>query len=169
MAGKFGRISASLLSRKESSPMNFGKAIAVFAVGLILSIVVIGRSFQTMGTPGPVLVFVGPEQYSAGGKNWTRYMYQVENFAAYPNELFAAAPALPPCGANTNASRTWVDFYDSRGKRLNGFCALKSADDLNKIWFSVETDVVPPSWVYIELTDRQTNTKYKSGLADTVQ
>jgi len=27
--------------------------------------------------------------------------------------------------------------------------------------------VVPPSWVYIELNDRQTNTKYKSNLAET--
>ena len=26
---------------------------------------------------------------------------------------------------------------------------------------------IPPSWVYIELNDRQTNTKYKSNLADT--
>jgi len=26
---------------------------------------------------------------------------------------------------------------------------------------------VPPSYVYIEMNDRQTNTKYKSNLADT--
>ncbi|MDQ1557256.1 MAG: hypothetical protein QOD32_316, partial [Pyrinomonadaceae bacterium] len=26
-----------------------------------------------------------------------------------------------------------------------------------------------PSWVYIELTDRKTNTKYKSSLAETTQ
>jgi hypothetical protein len=26
---------------------------------------------------------------------------------------------------------------------------------------------VPPSWVYIEMKDRKTNTKYKSNLAET--
>jgi hypothetical protein len=35
------------------------------------------------------------------------------------------------------------------------------------IWFALEEGVVPPSWVYIEMTDRQTGTKYKSNLADT--
>ena len=27
--------------------------------------------------------------------------------------------------------------------------------------------MVPPSYIYIEMNDRQTNTKYKSNLADT--
>ncbi len=77
------------------------------------------------------------------------------------------SPALPPCGANTKAARTWVDLYDQSGKRLNGFCALGKPADLNGIWFALETGAVPPSWVYIEMNDRKTNTKYKSNLADT--
>ncbi len=125
-------------------------------------------SMQT-ALPNPVLVFIGRESYETGGKSFTRYRYAVENFQAYPNELFAAAPKLPPCGANTNASRTWVDLYSQNGKRLNGFCALGSPADLGKLWFALETDVIPPSWIYIELTDRQTGTKYKSQLADTVE
>ena len=40
-------------------------------------------------------------------------------------------------------------------------------DDLSKLWFALGEDIIPPSWVYIELNDRQTNTKYKSNLADT--
>jgi hypothetical protein len=91
----------------------------------------------------------------------------VENFNAYPNEMFAAAPDLPPCGKNTKSARTWVDIYDQSGKRLNGFCALGKSADLNQIWFALESDVIPPSWVYIELNDRKTNTKYKSNLAET--
>jgi len=117
--------------------------------------------------PNPVLVFVGPEYYQTGGKSFIRYRYNVDNFSAYPSELFAAAPNLPPCGANTKASRTWVDIYDQNGKRLYGFCALGSPSDLNKIWFALEENAIPPSWVYIELTDRQTGTKYKSSLAET--
>ena len=89
------------------------------------------------------------------------------NFDSYPNELFAASPSLPPCGKNTKASRTWIDLYDQNGKRLNGFCAIDKPDGLNSIWFALDADVVPPSWIYIEMNDRQTNTKYKSNLAET--
>jgi hypothetical protein len=107
------------------------------------------------------------QPYTANGKNWIRYRYDVLNKDAYPAAMFAAAPSLPPCGSNTNASRTWVDFFDSTGKRLYGFCALSKPADLGKIWFALEEGVIPPSYVYIELNDRQTNTKYKSNLADT--
>ena len=117
--------------------------------------------------PNPVLYLTGTELYQAGGKNFIRYKYAVENSAAYPDAMFAAAPSLPPCGNNTNSSRTWVDFYDQSGKRLYGFCALGKAAGLNQIWFALEEGVVPPSYVYIEMNDRSTNTKYKSNLADT--
>src|SRR5213080_1408467 len=117
--------------------------------------------------PNPVLYLMGLESFQTGGKTFIRYKYDVLNRADFPAELFAAAPALPPCGANTKASRTWVDFFDSRGKRLYGFCALGKPADLTGIWFALEEGVVPPSYVYIEMTDRQTNTKYKSNLADT--
>jgi hypothetical protein len=120
-------------------------------------------------TPNPVLYFLEQQVFQVSGKEWIRYRYDVLNKTDYPAELFAAAPALPPCGLNTKASRTWVDFYDQRGKRLYGFCALGKPDDLGQIWFAMETNVIPPSYVYIELTDRQTNTRYKSNLAETTQ
>jgi len=96
-----------------------------------------------------------------------RYRYDVFNKDQYPDELFAPSPELPPCGTNTKAARTWVDLYDQSGKRLNGFCALGKSADLNGIWFGLESGVIPPSYIYIELNDRKTNTKYKSNLADT--
>ena len=117
--------------------------------------------------PNPVLYMTSTEAYSAGGKNYIRYQYDVLNKADYPDALFAPAPALPPCGANTNSSRTWVDIFDQRGKRIYGFCALGKASNLGGIWFAMEEGVIPPSYVYIEMNDRQTNTKYKSNLADT--
>ena len=119
--------------------------------------------------PNPVLIFIAPEHTVVGGKEMTRYTYDVFNKDAYPADLFAAAPNLPPCGTNTKAARTWVDVYAQNGKRLNGFCALGKPSDLGRIWFALERDTLPPSWVYIELTDRQTNTKYKSNLAETTQ
>jgi hypothetical protein len=121
----------------------------------------------TSPTPVPVLYLKSEEHFTAGGKNWVRHQYGVLNSAAYPAALFAAAPNLPPCGTNTKAARAWVDFFDQSGKRLQGFCALGKPADLDEIWFATEEGVVPPSWVYIEINDRQTNTKYKSNLADT--
>jgi hypothetical protein len=118
--------------------------------------------------PKPILYLTGTEAYTAGGKNWIRLRYDVLNKADYPADMFAAAPKLPPCGLNTNASRTWVDFFDAAGHRIYGFCALSKPADLGKIWFAYEEGTIPPSYVYIELNDRQTNTKYKSNLADTV-
>ena len=117
--------------------------------------------------PNPVLYLTGLEYYTAGGKSWVRHRYDVLNKDQYPAAMFAAAPGLPPCGSNTNSSRSWVDFFDSRGKRLYGFCALGKLADLGSIWFATEVGTVPPSYVYIEINDRQTGTKYRSNLADT--
>ncbi|PYS69890.1 MAG: hypothetical protein DMF69_15455 [Acidobacteria bacterium] len=60
-----------------------------------------------------------------------------------------------------------MDIFTDNGKRLNGFCALGNTKSLNRLWFALDSTEVPPSWIYIEMTDRQTNTKYKSNLAET--
>jgi hypothetical protein len=143
---------------------------AAFVASLIVMAFAAGSvSTASAPLPNPVLVFRGAEYFAANGKQWTRYKFGVDNLAQYPNDLFAAAPDLPPCGNNTKSSRSWVDIYDQRGKRLYGFCALANSAGLDQIWFALESDVVPPSWVYIEINDRKTNTKYKSNLAETTE
>ena len=142
--------------------------IPVF-VCLILLLLMTGTAFGQARPPNPVLYLVGQEQFESKGKQMIRYKYDVENSNEYPAALFAAAPTLPPCGANTKSSRTWVDVFDQSGKRLQGFCALSSPKDLNGIWFALPADEIPPSWIYIEMNDRQTSTKYKSNLAETSQ
>ena len=117
--------------------------------------------------PNPILYLTGNEYYTVNGTDFVRYRYDVFNKQAYPAAMFAPAPGLPPCGANANSSRTWVDFFTSRGQRLYGFCALGSPNDLGSIWFALPEGQVPPSYVYIEMKDRQTNRTYKSNLADT--
>lgn len=117
--------------------------------------------------PKPILFLASVEVFDEGEKHYFRYRYDVSNKYLYPPDMFAAAPSLPPCGENTNSSRTWVGIYDQQGKRLNTFCAFEKPGDLGRIWFALEQDIIPPSWVYIELNDRQTNTKYKSNLAAT--
>lgn len=138
-----------------------------------LALIIMLLVFSTQGLasapvlPNPVLYFTGQELFENGGKQFIRYSYDVANKNEYPNDLFAASPDLPPCGTNTKAARTWVDIYDQSGKLLKGFCALGKSSDLGKIWFALEVDKVPPSYVYIEMNDRKTPTKYKSNLADT--
>jgi len=117
--------------------------------------------------PNPILYLTGTETFQQGEKTYIKYHYDVLNKADYPAEMFAPAPNLPPCGKNTKSSRTWIDIFDSKGKRLYGSCAIGKPADLNQLWFALEANVVPPSYVYIEMNDRQTNTKYKSNLADT--
>lgn len=144
--------------------MNYNAAIKVAALCGILCTAV-GTALAAP-IPNPVLYLTGEEHYTAGGKDWVRHKFDVFNKDSYPAELFTPAPTLPPCGSNTNSARTWVDFFDSRGKRLYGFCALGSPADLGQIWFATEEGVIPPSYVYIEIIDRQTGTKYRSNLAD---
>jgi hypothetical protein len=144
----------------------FARRTLLVVVALILVLAVQGVASAPV-LPNPILYFLGPEYVEISGKQWIRYHYDVANKDVYPDDMFAKSPSLPPCGTNTQAARTWVDLYDQTGKRLNGFCALGKSADLNKIWFALEVDKLPPSYIYIELNDRKTNTKYKSNLADT--
>ena len=144
------------------------RSAAILSTSLLAAVGGMGAA-QSPGTlPNPILYMTSSEVYEAGGRTWVRHRYDVFNKDAYPAEMFAAAPNLPPCGTNTNASRTWVDFYDGRtNARLYGFCALGGPQNLGSIWFATEEGTIPPSYVYIEMTDRLSGTRYRSNLADT--
>ena len=94
----------------------------VFAAGLAASVIPALASCnptpgpQPLGAPAPILYLTGAEAYSTGGKDWIRHNYDVLNKDQYDPALFAAAPSLPPCGLNTNSSRTW-DRSGSRPRR----------------------------------------------------
>ena len=144
------------------------KSLVMLSATLGLTMIAGTQSMHAdTGSPDPVLYLTGIEAYSTGSGNFIRYRYDVLNKASYPAALFQAAPALPPCGLNNNSSRTGVDFFNKSGARLYGFCALGSPNDLGQIWFALPEGEVPPSWVYIEMRDRQTNTLYRSNLAET--
>ena len=145
----------------------FASKKTILAVATLILVFATQSSAAAPVLPNPILYFLGAEYVEINGKQITRYRFDVANKDQYPNDMFAASPALPPCGSNTKAARTWVDLYDQSGKRLNGFCALGKSEDLNGIWFGLESSIIPPSYIYIELNDRKTNTKYKSNLADT--
>lgn len=147
---------------------SFTRKTILLAMTCALIVATQGTSAQSR-LPNPILVFVRREPVVVAGKEMIRYTFDVFNKDAYPAQMFAGSPGLLPCGTNTNAARTWVDIYNARGERLNGFCALGKPSDLGKIYFSLPADASPPSWVYIELNDRQTSTKYKSNLSETVE
>lgn len=145
------------------------RLLVLLPLFLVLFITERSGSSPQRPLPNPVLYLLSTEPHKSEGKQFIKYKYDVANKDAYPADFFAASPNLPPCGKNTKAARTWVDIYDQQGKRLNGFCALTKPADLKGIWFAIEEGTVPPSWVYIEMNDRQTSTKYKSNLADTTE
>jgi hypothetical protein len=103
--------------------------------------------------PKPVLIFNGSVR---SGSHFTQYNFAVSNYSAYPDELFRPAPDLPPCGLNHDASRTWVDIFGDDQQRIYGFCAMKAAADLQKLWFAVPDGKQAPEWIRVVLKDRRT-------------
>lgn len=174
VAGTLGkRISLSIYTQVDEGKEDKMKITIRYAsVSLLLTVVLLGLSTKSVAAPqrtlpNPVLYLLTTETVTTNGKAYIRYLFDVDNKDSYPAAMFAAAPSLPPCGSNTKASRTWVAFFDQSGKQLNNFCGLGKPADLRGIWFALEENAVPPSWIYIEINDRETNVKYKSNLADT--
>jgi hypothetical protein len=111
----------------------------------------------------PQLQYTGSQPYSTGAGSFVRYRMTVKNWKQFCPAMFKPAPNLPPCGANANSSRTWVDIFDSRtGKRIYGFCAFGQPQDLTKLWFAVPRGKRPPRMVHIVVHDRLANKKYVS-------
>ena len=113
--------------------MRFGLATAFAAAALWTTT---AAAPPQASLPDPRIYLWQTELYTAGEQDFVRYSYRVANLEKYPAAMFLPAPHLPPCGANVNSSRTWVDFFDAAGKRLYGFCALTKPADLNRIWFA---------------------------------
>jgi hypothetical protein len=122
-----------------------------------------GHQYQCyQDLPNPQLELTGTEDYSVSGSDFKRYKLSVTNENVYPPELFEAAPDLPPCGLNTESSRTWVDIYNQDDVRIYGFCALATSEDLKGLWFAVKQGEIPPDSVYIVMTDRRCDLSYVS-------
>jgi beta propeller repeat protein len=117
--------------------------------------------------PSPELIVTGREDYSKDGQEYTRYWLSVTNWYEFPDELFEAAPDLPPCGQNPEAARTWVDIYEEDGTYRYGFCGRGMTNEfLQNLCFSVPKET-PPAYVYITLWDRRCDITYTSNLAGT--
>ena len=114
--------------------------------------------------PIPELAFVGQE----AGPKFTKCSLAITNWAAFPDELFASASDLPPCGAITVASRTWLDVYDAdNNNRLHGFGAISSQEQLSNLSFPIPTGSPLPRRLYVKLLDRRTKATCESKPVDT--
>lgn len=95
---------------------------------------------------------------------FNHYELDVPNASSFPDALFAFTSDFPPCGANPNPSRAWVEIRrTSDDGFLYGFCTIGQAANLNGIWFAVGPTTNPfPNSVYIVIRDRACGLTYKS-------
>ncbi|MEO8435733.1 MAG: CARDB domain-containing protein [Pyrinomonadaceae bacterium] len=113
--------------------------------------------------PAPHIEVGAKEAYEVNDVQLVRYKLSVTNRARHPDFLWLPVRHLGSCGKNENPSRTWVEIFGSPGdKRLGGFCALRSSDDLDRLWFVAQSGDGGAPCVYIVMTDRQTGKKYMS-------
>lgn len=113
----------------------------------------------------PRITVKPPVERSVHGSAFVRYEIAVANWRDFPDELFRAAPDLPPCGLNTSSSRTWIQIHDAKGRRIYGFCALRGASGLRGIWFSVPRGEQAPEGITVEVWDRLCDRRVRSNVA----
>jgi hypothetical protein len=118
--------------------------------------------------PAPILACTGTETKNVRGSDFAQVNLSVTNWKEFSDDFFEISSDLPPCGKNSNASRTWVDIYDAAtDKRLYGFCAFSSSISLAELSFSVPAGQAPPERVYVQVHDRRTNVVRKSNVVET--
>lgn len=121
-----------------------------------LAFVIIALSITGLGQspPSPKLKLVNVTDGTNNGFAVKVYEIEVVNRADISDELFIAAPVLPPCGTNTNASRTWINLYDEKSVRIYGWCLIKSSSELASLRFMMRATDAQPKKVFIDLVDR---------------
>lgn len=113
------------------------------------------------GLPDPQVVLTRTENAMPGGHQTVRLRFSVTNYNAYPASLFVPSSNLPPCGLNTNSSRTWIDIYDQDDRRLYGYCGATTPSYLHDLWVGAEPDM---TGFRVVLKDRLCDREYRSNL-----
>jgi hypothetical protein len=112
--------------------------------------------------PKPRLAFVGSEDITENGRRLRTYTIEIANRSEFSDELFAASPDLQPCGINANSSRTWINIYIDGGRRLYGWCAIRSNAQLSSLRFIIPADAIQPTKIYVDVVDRREGKVVKS-------
>ena len=101
-----------------------------------------------------------------GGTLWYNYGITITNLNIVPDELFVPAPDLAACGINTNASRTYVNFYDEDDNPLGSYCMVFDKEEINNLGFRVRQSDPLPKAVKMVLEDRRCQTTHESIYVD---
>jgi hypothetical protein len=134
----------------------------------LLSRFAVRGGVAVLGLPTPVLAVTGRKANPAFPDAPAVIGLGITNWGDFPPEYFEAAPDLPPCGANKNASRTWLDIFDAdSNQRLYGYCALNAPENLVNLSLNLPPQREPPARVYVTLTDRRANVVRTSNVVDT--
>ncbi|MFN2576696.1 MAG: hypothetical protein ABR607_03290 [Pyrinomonadaceae bacterium] len=109
--------------------------------------------------PDFTIAFFGQEAFDKNGVPYTRYRYGV----TVPSRLNTLRrPELP----RVNASKPGVTFISKQKKNLGAYYGGRRGDA--STWcFELQADVVPPSWVYLDVKTPPPVHEYKSNLAET--
>jgi hypothetical protein len=122
------------------------------------------------GKPGlfvPELALLGAEDKTINGKPYAWVTFTIVNWSKFSPDLFKPAPNLPPCGKNSNAARAWLSIYNADNNNyIYGYCALGSPSGLKDFGYAVPESQTPPRRVYAVVSDRLTNTTYRSNCID---
>lgn len=120
------------------------------------------RNLSKVPVPNLKLLSVNEKSETVNGKTVNLFTFGIVNWKSFPDELFAAAPDLPACGANKTASRTWLTIYDFQtGAAFNSNCGFVKSENLKTFAFNIDGANLPDC-VYVTLTDRESEKIYKS-------
>lgn len=85
------------------------------------------------------------------------------NLERLPVDVFAPAPDLPPCGANSNSSRAWIEIVEANsGQVLQLVCDARDLNDLQSVRLEIETSEPLSLSIRVVVNDRQTGKLYVS-------
>lgn len=121
---------------------------------IVLIVLAFALTAVAQSLPTPEIRLVGVANVMNNGYAVKAYEIEVVNRAEYPNELFLGTNVLPPCGKNTNASRTWISIYSEQNLRLQGWCALKDNGELASLRFAIDARKPQPKELFIDIIDR---------------
>jgi hypothetical protein len=137
------------------------KRIAVLVV--LLGTAAALPSFAQCNTPPfpvPVVSYTG----MTVEPNFNRYHFAVKNYTQYSDLLFVKSPALPACGLNTDASRTWLHIFRGNGTRIYGYCAIYDNAQLLRLSFGIKKTDPQPKAFFITMNDRKCQRTVKSAV-----
>lgn len=116
------------------------------------------------GLPSPELIVLGGEEMQLGSTRMNRYPLQIKNWSALPEELFAAAKDLPPCGMGAYATRAELTIWSENGQRLVTYCDLPRPEVLERIWLILPANETPPERIFVLLKDRRSGETIRSNI-----